>query len=316
MKAEMQAGDRGMAASPVTVPAAAAGTVTIGGDGGLVANRMGFGAMRVTGPGAWGPPPDRTRAIRALRVAVDAGVNFIDTADSYGPGVSEEIIAEALFPYPDGLVLATKGGLARPGPGQWVPDGRPERLRECCEGSLRRLRLEQIPLYQLHRPDPAVPLAESVGVLAGLQREGKIGHIGVSNVSLEQLRVIRGLGVKVASVQNRYNAADRRSEEIVDLCEADGSVFLPWAPMQEAARLAPMAKAARRRTGAGRPCVAARQVAADPGNPRFWVAGTRHGQHRCRRAAAGFEAAYGGGRACCFRNGGSGSSRPRLRAGA
>jgi len=251
MKAEMPAGDPSMAAfrvpPPVTVGgAAAAGTVTIGRDGGLVVNRMGFGAMRITGPGAWGPPPDRTRSVMALRVAVDAGVNFIDTADSYGPGVSEEIIAEALFPYPDGLVLATKGGLARPGPDQWVPDGRPERLRECCEGSLRRLRLEQIPLYQLHRPDPAVPLAESVGALAELQREGKIRHIGVSNVSQEQLRAIRGLGVEVASVQNRYNAADRGSEEIVDLCEADGMVFLPWAPMHEAARLAPMAEAARR----------------------------------------------------------------------
>jgi pyridoxine 4-dehydrogenase len=199
--------------------AATAGTVTIGRGEGLVVNRMGFGAMRITGPGAWGPPPDRTQAIRALRVAVDAGVNFIDTADSYGPGVSEEIIAEALFPYPDGLVVATKGGLARPGPGQWVPDGRPERLRACCEGSLRRLRLEQIPLYQLHRPDPAVPLAESVGALAQLKREGKVRHVGVSNVSLEQLRAIRGFGVEVASVQNRYNAADRGSPCLSDLDE-------------------------------------------------------------------------------------------------
>src|ERR1700719_3285438 len=166
--------------------AAAAGTIEIGGD--LVVRRMGFGAMRVTGDGIWGEPPDADRARAVLRRAVELGVNFIDPADSYGPQVSERLIAEALYPYPDDLVIATKGGLVRPGPGRWDPDGRPEHLREACEGSLRRLKLDQIPLYQLHRPDPKVPYAESVGALVDLKNEGKIRHIGVSNVTERQLR--------------------------------------------------------------------------------------------------------------------------------
>ncbi len=223
--------------------AAAAGTIDIGGD--LTVNRMGFGAMRITGEGIWGPPLDRDKAKAALRRAVELGVNFIDTADSYGPAVSEELIAETLHPYPDDLVIATKGGMLRPGPGQWEPDGRPEHLREACEGSLRRLKLDQIPLYQFHRPDPRVPIAESVGVLTELKKEGKIRHIGVSNVSEDQLREAQKL-TAVVSVQNRYNLTDRSSEAMVDLCDAEGIVFLPWAPIQQAGELIPVVTAARR----------------------------------------------------------------------
>jgi pyridoxine 4-dehydrogenase len=223
--------------------AAAAGTIDIGGD--LTVNRMGFGAMRITGEGIWGPPPDRDGAKAALRQAVELGVNFIDTADSYGPNVSEELIAETLHPYPDDLVIATKGGLLRPGPGRWEPDGRPEHLREACEGSLRRLKLDQIPLYQFHRPDSKVPLAESIGVLVELKEEGKIRHIGVSNVSEDQLRDAQKL-TPVVSVQNRYNLNDRTSESMVDLCDAEGIVFLPWAPIQEADELIPVVTAGRR----------------------------------------------------------------------
>jgi aryl-alcohol dehydrogenase-like predicted oxidoreductase len=223
--------------------AAAAGTIDIGGD--LTVNRMGFGAMRITGEGIWGPPLDRDKAKAALRRAVELGVNFIDTADSYGPAVSEELIAQTLHPYPDDLVIATKGGMLRPGPGRWEPDGRPEHLREACEGSLRRLKLDQIPLYQFHRPDPKVPIAESVGVLAELKKEGKIRHIGVSNVSEEQLREAQKL-TAVVSVQNRYNLTDRSSEAMVDLCDAEGIVFLPWAPIQQADELIPVVTAARR----------------------------------------------------------------------
>lgn len=223
--------------------AAAAGTIDIGGD--LTVNRMGFGAMRITGEGIWGPPPDRDRAKAALRQAVELGVNFIDTADSYGPNVSEELIAETLYPYPDDLVIATKGGLLRPGPGRWEPDGRPEHLREACEGSLRRLKLDQIPLYQFHRPDSKVPLAESIGVLVELKEEGKIRHIGVSNVSEDQLRDAQKL-TPVVSVQNRYNLNDRTSDSMVDLCDSEGIVFLPWAPIQEADELIPVVTAGRR----------------------------------------------------------------------
>ena len=169
--------------SPIT--ASAAGTIDLGGD--LTVNRLGFGAMRITGSGIWGDPPDLERAKDVLRRAVELDVNFIDTADSYGPDVSEILIAEALHPYGSDLVIATKGGLVRPGPGRWEPDGRPEHLREACEGSLRRLKLEQIPLYQYHRPDPKVPLAESIGALVRLKEEGKIRHIGVSNLSESQL---------------------------------------------------------------------------------------------------------------------------------
>src|ERR1700691_6105719 len=189
--------------------AAAAGTSDVGGD--LTVKRLGFTAMRITGHGVWGDPSDRDQAIATLRRAVELGVNFIDTADSYGPDVSENLIAEALYPYPEDLVIATKGGQVRPGPNQWKPDGRPEHLRSVCEGSLRRLRLDQIPLYQLHRPDPKVPYAESVGTLAELQKEGKIRHIGVSNVSEERLREAQRI-VPIVSVQNRYNVTDRSSQ--------------------------------------------------------------------------------------------------------
>jgi pyridoxine 4-dehydrogenase len=207
-----------------------AGTIDVGGD--LTVNRLGFGAMRITGEGIWGPPPDRDEAKRVLRRALEVGITFIDTADSYGPDVSEEIIAEALYPYPDELVIATKGGLVRGGPGQWSQDGRPEHLRAACEGSLRRLRLDQIPLYQMHRPDPKVPYEESIGTLVTMKEEGKIRHIGVSNVTEHELR--RAMAVTpVVSVQNRYNATDRSSESMVDLCEQEDLVFLPWAPIQD-----------------------------------------------------------------------------------
>jgi pyridoxine 4-dehydrogenase len=224
--------------------AAAAGTIDIGGD--LTVNRLGFGAMRITGRGIWGEPPNRERAIATLRRVVELGVNFIDTADSYGPSVSEELIAEALYPYPDDLVIASKSGLLRPGPNRWDPDGRPEHLREACEGSLRRLRLDQIPLYQLHRPDPRVPLADSVGALAELKEEGKIRHVGLSNVTEDQYREANGI-VPIVSIQNRFNVSDRQSEPLIDLCEQEDMVFLPWAPIQETDRRAAVAAAAERR---------------------------------------------------------------------
>jgi pyridoxine 4-dehydrogenase len=206
-----------------------AGTIDVGGD--LTVNRLGFGAMRITGGGIWGPPADRDEAKAVLRRAIELGVNFIDTADSYGPHVSEELISEALHPYPDDLVIATKGGLERTGPGQWPTNGRPEHLIEACEGSLRRLRLEQITLYQFHRPDPAVPLEDSIGALVTLKEQGKIRHIGLSNVTEEQLRRAQRL-TPIVSIQNRYNLDDRRSESLVDLCEQEQMVFLPWAPIQ------------------------------------------------------------------------------------
>ena len=217
-----------------TTSAAAAGTLTIGGD--LTVNRMGFGAMRIVGTGIWGPPPDREAAKNVLRHAVAQGVNFIDTADSYGPFVSEELIAEALAPYPAGLVIATKGGLVRPGPDDWQSDGRPAHLRAALEGSLKRLRVDHIDVYQLHRPDPKVPYAESIGALAELQRAGKIRHIGVSNVDLEMLATARAI-VPVVSVQNRYNYEDRSSEDVLDACAREGIAFLPWAPVGGPSRL-------------------------------------------------------------------------------
>jgi pyridoxine 4-dehydrogenase len=213
-----------------TPGAAAAGTITIGGD--LTVTRLGFGAMRVTGRGIWGEPPDVDEAKAVLRRAVELGANFIDTADSYGPEVSENLIAEALHPYPDGLVIATKGGLERPGPGRWPANGRPEHLKAACDGSLRRLRLEQIPVYQLHRPDPAVPLEDSVGALVDLQKAGKIRHIGLSNVSVRQLQDAQRL-TPVVSIQNRYNLGDRGSEAVLDACEKEALAFLPWAPIQD-----------------------------------------------------------------------------------
>jgi aryl-alcohol dehydrogenase-like predicted oxidoreductase len=209
--------------------AADAGTVAIGGD--MTVNRLGFGAMRITGRGIWGDPPDRNEARAVLRRVVELGVNFIDTADSYGPDVSEELLAEALHPYPEDLVIATKGGLVRPGPGRWDPDGRPEHLREACEGSLRRLRVDQIALYQFHRPDPAVPFEDSIGTLVALKEEGKIRHIGLSNVNEDQLRRAQDL-TPIVSIQNRYNPGDRRSDRLVDLCAQEEIAFLPWAPIQ------------------------------------------------------------------------------------
>jgi len=203
-------------------------TFTIGGD--LEVHRLGFGAMRITGDGIWGPPDDPEEAKRLLRRVVEAGVDLIDTADSYGPEVSENLIAEALHPYPESLVIATKGGLRRTGPSQWPRDARPERLKECCEGSLRRLKLDRIELYQLHSPDNRVPLEESMGALKELQDEGKIRHVGVSNVSAEQLERARAV-VEVVSVQNRYNLEDRRSDDLLDACEAANIGFIPWFPL-------------------------------------------------------------------------------------
>jgi pyridoxine 4-dehydrogenase len=241
--------------------AAAAGTIDVGGD--LTVNRMGFGAMRVTGNGIWGDPPDIDRAKATLRRVVELGVTFIDTADSYGPEVSERLIGETLYPYPDDLVIATKGGLVRPGPGRWDADGRPEHLREACEGSLRRLRLDQIPLYQFHRPDPRVPLAESLGELAALKDEGKIRHIGISNVSEAQLRAAQPV-TPIVSVQNRYNAADRKSEAMVDLCEQEQLAFLPWAPIQQADGNPAVAQAAKRHDASPRQIVLAWLLARSP----------------------------------------------------
>jgi pyridoxine 4-dehydrogenase len=208
--------------------AAAAGTFKLGED--LIVNRLGFGAMRITGEGIWGEPEDPEEARRVLRRAVELDINFIDTADSYGPEVSERLIGETLYPYPDGLVIATKAGLLRDGPGQWRPDGRPEHLREACEGSLRRLKLDRIDLYQLHRIDPRVPAAESLGTLAELRDEGKILHVGLSEVGVEEIRQAREI-VPIASVQNRYNLTDRGSEDVLDFCEREGVGFIPWFPL-------------------------------------------------------------------------------------
>jgi aryl-alcohol dehydrogenase-like predicted oxidoreductase len=207
--------------------AAAAGTFSLGGD--LLVNRLGFGAMRLTGRGILGEPDDPDEARRVLRRAVELGVNLIDTADSYGPEVSERLIAEALHPYPDDLVVATKGGLTRPG-GRWVSDGRPEHLREACEGSLRRLKVECIDLYQLHSPDPRIAFEDSVWALALLREEGKIRHVGLSNVGVRELEIALDI-VPVVSVQNRYNLFDRSSEAVLQACEREGVGFIPWYPL-------------------------------------------------------------------------------------
>ncbi|MEO7599971.1 MAG: aldo/keto reductase [Opitutus sp.] len=196
----------------------------------LSVNRMGFGAMRITGPGVWGAPTDPGEAKRVLQRAVELGVNFIDTADSYGPEVSERLIAEALYPYPTDLVIATKGGLTRQGPGQWAPDGRPEYLRQCVETSLRRLRLECIDLYQLHRIDPKVPAEESLGVLKEMQKAGKIRHVGLSEVSVAELQWARKL-MPIVSVQNLYNIGNRGSEGVLTYCEQHDMAFIPWFPL-------------------------------------------------------------------------------------
>jgi aryl-alcohol dehydrogenase-like predicted oxidoreductase len=203
-------------------------TFTIGGD--LEVGRFGYGAMRITGPGIWGPPQDEAAARELLKHVVQSGVTLIDTADSYGPEVSEKLIAEALHPYPDDLVIATKGGLTRSGPGQWERNCRPDRLKHCCEDSLRRLQLERIDIYQLHAVDPKVPLEDSIGALAELRDEGKIRHVGVCNVSVEELDRARQV-VEIVSVQNRYNLADRHSEDVLAACERDGLGFLPWFPL-------------------------------------------------------------------------------------
>ena len=211
--------------------AAAAGTFAIGGD--LTVNRLGYGAMRITGPGIWGPPADKAAALATLRRAVELDVNLIDTADSYGPYISEELIAEALYPYPAGLVIATKGGWERPGPGWWTHNASPKHLAEALEGSLKRLRLERIDVYQLHVPDNAVSFEASVGALGRLREEGKIRHVALSNVTREHIERARRI-VRIVSVQNRYSFADRESDFIVDYCEEHGIAFLPWAPLGQA----------------------------------------------------------------------------------
>jgi aryl-alcohol dehydrogenase-like predicted oxidoreductase len=244
-----------------TIHAGLAGTIDVAGD--LTVNRLGFGAMRVTGAGIWGPPADRDEAKAVLRRAVELGTNFIDTADSYGPHISEELIHEALHPYPGDLVIATKGGLERTGPGQWPAKGRPEYLLEACEGSLRRLDLDQIPLYQFHRPDPTVPLEDSIGALVTLKEQGKIRHIGLSNVTEDQLRRAQRL-TAIVSIQNRYNVDDRRSESLVDLCEQEQMVFLPWAPIQNLDRNRTVQQLAQRYGGSPRQIVLAWLLARSP----------------------------------------------------
>jgi aryl-alcohol dehydrogenase-like predicted oxidoreductase len=217
-----------------------AGTLRLGD---LEVRRLGFGAMRITGEGIWGPPPNREAALAILRRAVDLGINLIDTADSYGPEVSEKLIAEELHPYPKGLVIATKGGLTRTGPGEWSRDGRPQHLREACEASLRRLKLDRIDLYQLHAPDSKVSYEESVGTLKDLRDEGKIRHVGVSNVSVAQLRLARAI-VPVVSVQNRFNLEDRGSDDVLEECESEGLGFIPWFPLNRGALAEPGSAAA------------------------------------------------------------------------
>ena len=207
---------------------ASSGSLTIGGD--LEVHRLGFGAMRIVGPGVWGPPQDRDAMLALLRRVISLGINLIDTADSYGPHLSEQLIHDALYPYPEALLIATKGGLTRSGPGQWARNGRPEHLREACERSLRDLRVERIDLYQLHAADPDVPYEESVGALAEMQGDGLIRHIGLSNVSVEQLEEARAI-VDVVTVQNRFNLTDRNAAGVLEICERDGLGFFPWFPL-------------------------------------------------------------------------------------
>ena len=228
--------------SVVSAPAAKSGTFSLGGD--LPVHRLGFGAMRLTGKGIWGEPRDRGEAIAALRRAVELGVNLIDTADSYGPEVSERLIAEALYPYPPGLVIATKAGFVRPGPDQWKLNGRPDHLQAAFEGSLRRLKLERIDLYQLHRIDPQVPLADQLGVFKRLQEEGKVRHVGLSEVSVDDVERARKI-VPIVSVQNRYSPIDRQHESVLDYCEREKLAFLPWNPLGAGAALRPSSPLAR-----------------------------------------------------------------------
>jgi pyridoxine 4-dehydrogenase len=213
---------------PTKTTAAPGGEFVIGND--LRVGRLGFGAMRITGKGIWGEPENRAECVRVLRRAVELGINFIDTADSYGPHVSEEIIAEALHPYPKGLVIATKGGFDRPGPDQWMENGKPEHLRSACEGSLRRLRLDRIDLYQLHRIDPKVPAEDQLGTLKDLQAQGKIKHLGLSEVNVRQIQQARTI-VPIVSVQNRYSLSDRGSEDVLEYCERENMGFIPWFPL-------------------------------------------------------------------------------------
>jgi aryl-alcohol dehydrogenase-like predicted oxidoreductase len=234
-----------------------AGSLVLGDD--LRVRRLGFGALRFIGPRLWGAPTDPNAARELLLRAVRLGVNLIDTADCYGPEVSERLIGETLYPYPEGLVIATKGGLTCPGPGRWVPNGRPEHLRRACEGSLRRLRLDRIDLYQFHRPDPTVPLEESIGALADLRAEGKIRHVGLSNLNLLQLEQAQAI-VPIVNVQNRYNLADRHNEQLVDYCRPHGIAFLAWAPLDAGGLAAPggllQRIAARHRASSGQVALA------------------------------------------------------------
>jgi aryl-alcohol dehydrogenase-like predicted oxidoreductase len=220
--------DKEAAAHQTQGLAAKAGEFLIGND--LRVTRLGFGAMRITGKGIWGEPADRAECIRVLRRAIELGINFIDTADSYGPSVSEEIIAEALHPYPANLVIATKGGFDRTGPDKWVENGKPEHLRWACEGSLRRLRLERIDLYQLHRIDPKVPAEDQLGALKDLQAQGKIKHIGLSEVSVRQIEHAQTIA-SIVSVQNRYSITDRGAEDVLEYCEKQEMAFIPWFPL-------------------------------------------------------------------------------------
>lgn len=203
-------------------------TFNLGGD--LPVRRLGYGAMQLPGSGVWGEPENPDNAKQVLRQAIDLGINFIDTADSYGPDTSERLIGETLYPYPENLVIATKGGLVRPGPGKWEPNGRPEHLREVCEGSLKRLRVERLDLYQLHRVDSEVPLADSLGTIKDMQDKGMIRHIGLSNVSVEQIEEAKTIA-PIVSVQNRYNLTDRKWDAVVDYCDEHGIAFLPWFPL-------------------------------------------------------------------------------------
>jgi len=220
-----------MPATSATLPAAQAGTITLGGD--LTVNRMGFGAMRITGKGIWGPPEDRDAALATLRHAVELGVNFIDTADSYGPNVSEELIAEALYPYPKDLVITTKVGWVRHGPGVWQHDATPAHIEEAIEGSLKRLRIERIDVYQLHVPDPASSLDASMETLARLKEQGKIRHVALSNVTLEHIQRAQKI-VPIVSVENRYSFSDREWDFVLDYCAANKIAFIPWGPMAQA----------------------------------------------------------------------------------
>ena len=217
-----------MKTTPTNEPAVKSGTFTIGGN--LPVYRLGFGTMRLTGTGIWGEPSDRQECIATLRRAVELGVTFIDTADSYGPDVAERIIAEALYPYAKNIVIATKAGLVRPGPGVWQENGRPDHLREACEGSLRRLKLERIDLFQLHRIDPKFPLEDQIGALVELQKKGKIRHIGLSEVTVDQIKAVR-CRAPVVSVQNQYNLTDRRSEDVLSYCAKEKIGFIPWFPL-------------------------------------------------------------------------------------